>query len=167
MFYFPLQKILSFKIDISYEKCLLRQTCTALWTFSSIPNGLLSDDRRQCEIKGHHCFASPRRMPSPHRCSIDGCKDGPTQGIECRHLKADPSLQTCPSLLILDSWRLLISPSPCKSVSAHVHRRDRATKEVQGCFNSQWCVCQCSNWSTWNGDCMFRLYFTKCSDPPT
>jgi len=34
--------------------------------------------------------------PSPHRCSGDRCKDGPSQGIGCRRLKAPPSLHSIP-----------------------------------------------------------------------
>lgn len=116
--YFSHQKNTSSLQDTMMQRM---QTCSDLWTYHGILIDLLCSQ----------LFASHAQMPSPHIRSVDRCKEGPSQGIGCRQLKAHPSLQYCLALLNLDSCYLgafLLCPYPAKVQPHSTVYKDSVTR---------------------------------------
>lgn len=76
-----------------------------------ISTGLLSNSRRQCNIRGLHCFASHLQSPSPHTCSVDRCKKAPHRGSDvCTWRLTDHSNLVS---LFWPLTRLILAPPCC------------------------------------------------------
>lgn len=88
------------------------------------------------KIRGRSCFASctsesiPTQMFTLHT-DVDRWREGPAQGMRCRHLKTHPSLTCRLTPLTLDSSYLgafLLCPHPAKVHPHSILWKDSVTK---------------------------------------